>query len=133
MATKLSAAVDDQGVPYALICTPANCSDMRLLEPTLAASMIRSPPGTPLYTDKGYDSASNRRVCAAYAYRDRIFRRRTSNSRRTHTRRGVVERFFSWIDKYRRLILRYERYIATYMAMTLLACGCVLETRCSSE
>ena len=43
---------------------------------------------------KGYDSAANRHACAAYGYRDRIFRRRMSNGRRTHAKRGVVEPFF---------------------------------------
>lgn len=129
LATKLSAAVDDLGVPYSLLCTPANQSDMRLLEPTLAGVITAMPAGTPLYTDKGYDSAANRRICLAHGYHDRIFRRRTTNSRRTHAKRGVVERFFSWLDKYRRLILRYERYVTTYMAMTQLACGILLEAR----
>lgn len=129
MATKLSAGVDDEGIPFSLLCTPANVSDMRLFEPTLAAAMLPTPNGTPVYTDKGYDSASNRRACVAYGYRDRIFRRRTVNGRRTHAKRGVVERFFSWLDKYRRLIVRYERRVETYMGMTLLACGCLLERR----
>ena len=129
MATKLSAAVDDQGVPYSLLCTPGNQSDMRLLQPTLAAAIVPTPTGTPLYTDKGYDSTANQHMCTAYGYRDRIFRRRTSNSRRTHAKRGIVERFFSWMDKHRRLILRYERYVDTYMAMTYLACGCLLAAR----
>ena len=30
LATKLSVVVDDLGVPYSLLCTPANQSDMRL-------------------------------------------------------------------------------------------------------
>ena len=106
-----------------------NQSDMRLLQPTLAAAIVPTPTGTPLYTDKGYDSAANRHTCVAHGYRDRIFRRRTSNGRRTHAKRGVVERFFSWLDKHRRLILRYERYVDTYMAMTYLACGCLLAAR----
>ena len=129
MATKLSAAVDDDGIPYSLLCTPANHSDVRLLEPTLAAAMVPAPSGTLLYADKGYDSAANRRVCASHGYLDRIFRRRTISGRRTHARRGVVERFFSWLDTYRRLVLRYERYVDTYMAMTQLACGQLLEAR----
>ena len=129
MATKVSATVDDLGVPYSLLFTPANQSDMRLLQPTLAAVMANPPPGTPLYADKGYDSLSNRRICSEHGYRDRIFRRRTTNTRRTHATRGVVERFFSWIDKYRRLIVRYERYVKTYAAMAHLACGLLLEAR----
>ena len=129
MATKLSVLVDDRGVLHTLLCTPANHSDMRLLQPTLSANNIRIPRGTPLFADKGYDSAANRHTCIAHGYSDRLFRRRTKNGRRTHAKRGVVERFFSWLDKYRRLILRYERYVNTYIAMTHLACGHLLEAR----
>jgi putative transposase len=128
-ATKLSAAVDDTGIPYSLLCSPGNQSDMRLLHATLEAAIVPTPSGTPLYADKGYDSAANRRTCIAFGYRDRLFRRRTVNGRRTHAKRGVVERFFSWLDKYRRLIMRYERYVATYMGMTYMACGRLLEAR----
>ena len=72
---------------------------------------------------KGYDSAVNRHICVAYGYRDRILRRRTSNGRRTHAKRDVIERIFSWLDKHRRLILRYERCVDTYMRTTCLPCG----------
>ena len=40
MATKLSAAVDDGGVPYSLLCTPGNQSDMRLLQPAGIENMM---------------------------------------------------------------------------------------------
>jgi hypothetical protein len=52
MATKLSAAVDDEGVPYSLLCTPGNQSDMRLLQPTLAAAIVPTPTETPLYGER---------------------------------------------------------------------------------
>ncbi len=129
MATKVSTIVDDRGTPFALLCTPANQSDMRLLEPTLAAVMAPIARGTQLYADKGYDSANNRRICHQYGLRDRIFRRRTENGPRTHARRGVVERFFSWIDKYRRLILRYEKQVVVYESMTYFASGILLQAR----
>ena len=58
---------DDKGVPYSLLCTPASQSDMRLLQPTYAAGIVPASAGTPLYAGKGYDSATNRHICAAYA------------------------------------------------------------------
>ena len=129
MATKVSALVDDNGVPFSILCHPANQSDMRLLQPTLDSTIVALPRRIPLYADKGYDSAFNRNVSVTRGYRDRIFRRRCTNGRRAHAKRGVVERFFSWLDKYRRLILRYERHIATYESMTYIACGILLQAR----
>ena len=86
-ATKLSVLVDDLGVPLSLLFTPANCSDARLMDPTLEAAILKPPGGTPLYADKGYDSAHNRTVCHRHGLADRIFRRRTVNGRRTHAKR----------------------------------------------
>ena len=128
-ATKVSAVVDDIGVAHGLHFCPANLSDMKLFEPTMASLFTCLDQGKELYADKGYDSAANRETCQRYGMRDRLFRRRTTNSRRTHAKRGVVERFFSWIDKYRRLILRYERSVSLYEALTLMACGILLEKK----
>ena len=90
-ATKLFAAVDDQGIPYSLLCTPANQSDMRLRQPTRAAAIVPSLAGIPIYTDKGYDSAANRQTCLSHGFAIVSF----VEERRTHAKRGVVERFFS--------------------------------------
>ena len=67
-ATKLSALVDDLGIPHALLVTPANVSDQRLLEPTLQAIASSSHRGRELFADKGYDSASNRGICRRYGF-----------------------------------------------------------------
>ena len=82
-----------------------------------------------MFADKGYDSARNRAHCREYGLRDRIFKRRTINGPRTHAKRGVIERFFSWHDKYRRLLVRYEQGIGIYLEMTYLAAGNLLANR----
>ena len=110
---------------HALHSTAANCSDMKLLQPTLAKMMTRVP-NLELYADKGYDSRANRSHCTRAGFKDRIFKRRACNGRRTHAKRGVVERFFSWLDKQRRLIVRYEQQMFVYNEMTFLACGQLL-------
>ena len=128
-ATKLSTIVDDLGTPFVAHCTPANHSDMCLMDPTLQSLLVGLEKGAEFYADKGYDSRNNRRICRSYGLRDRIFKRRSINVRRTHAKRGVIERFFSWIDKYRRLIVRYEKYITVYESMTYLAFGLITERR----
>ena len=128
-ATKMSAIVDDLGVPYGALFSPGNHSDFKLFEPTLDSVLIPLERGKEMYGDKGYDSRTNRDACAQHGLRDRLFRRRTKNGRRTHARRGVVERFFSWIDKYRRLLVRYERYVSVYSSMCFLTFGMVLQNR----
>ena len=128
-ASKMPCIVDDLGVPFGVLFTPANQSDLKLFDSTLNSTLTPLDLGKELYADKGYDSKANRAVCARHGLRDRIFRRRTKNGRRTHARRGIIERFFSWVDKYRRLLVRYEKYISVYTSMTFLACGMMLQLR----
>jgi len=128
-ATKLSTIVDDIGVPYCILLTPANMSDFRLFEPTLKKTLVPLEKGKEIFADKGYDSKENRESAVKFGLKDRIFKRRTTNCRRTHVKRGIIERVFSWVDKYRRLILRYEKYVDVYASMTYLAFGEILEKR----
>lgn len=74
--------------------------------------------GKELFADKGYDSAMNRRICKSYGFKDRIYKRRTINGKRTHAKKSVVERYFSWHDKYRRLLVSYEQNVKIYLGMT---------------
>ena len=128
-ATKLSVLVDDLGVPVSLVTSPGNVSDMRLFTPVMDAKMTHLRPGVEVFADKGYDSRANREDCRRRGFRDRIFRRRSTNGRRTHAKRGVVERFFAWHDKYRRLLLRYEGKVLVYENLSLIAMGTLLERR----
>jgi len=132
-ATKFSVVVDDQGMPFSFLFTGANESDMRLFDRTLGCALQTLVPETPMYADKGYDSRANRHCAESYGLRDRLFKRRSSNTRRTHARRGVVERFFAWHDKQRRLVQRYEQKIHIYASMTFLFAGGLLEKRVRIE
>ena len=77
-ATKMSVVVDDRGVMLGSLFTPANWSDVRLLEPTLREVFIRLEQGKELYADKGYDSKSNRTLCSRQELKDRIFRKKNT-------------------------------------------------------
>ena len=130
-ATKFSVVVDDVGVPHAFLFTGANVSDMILFEKTIDTSLVPLHPGTPMYADKGYDSRRNKEACTnKFGLADRLFRRRTTNTRRTHAKRGVVERFFAWQDKQRRLLVRYEQRIHVYASMVYIFAGALLSKTC---
>lgn len=124
-ATKLSAIVDDIGIPHALRCDPGNTSDMKLFGSTLNHMMTKIR-NIEMFADKGYDSRTNRNICRRAGLSDRIFKRKATCGKRTHAKRNVVERFFSWMDKQRRLLLRYEQKVFVYMEMTFIACGRLL-------
>ena len=119
--TKLSAVVDQDGLPLSLVFFPANVHDVHTVEPTLKRRIVSSDRSEPLYADKGYDSKKVRTTIRQYGNLDRVSKRGTIVHRVVNRRRNIVERFFSWLDKNRRLILRYDALIASYESWTWLA------------
>jgi transposase len=127
-ASKLSVVTDQNGMIHAFHSAKGNVPDVCLLESTLR-SMIGNVDSVELFADKGYDSKRNRMVCAAVGLKDRISRKRCKTGKRQNGKRVVVENVFAWLDKYRRLILRYEVHISTYEAFTMFAAGNILCNR----
>jgi len=132
-ATKLSALVDQNGMPIALKFFPANCHDVHTVESTLSDAIEPQAKSYPLYADKGYDSQAVRRIIRGHGYIDRVGKRKTVVHRVVNRRRNVVERFFSWLDKSRRLIVRYDALITSYEAWTWLASLRLLFFRTESD
>ena len=87
MSTKLSAIVDDTGIPVGFHVAPGNVSDMKLLDPSLKAILLPHQRRLEIFADKGYDSKFNRGICRDLGYRDRILKRKCKHSKRTHGRR----------------------------------------------
>ena len=121
--------MDDLGIPLALAFFPGNMSDYNTVSGTCERSVWRPASRIPLYADKGYDSARVRGVIWSHGYIDRVSKRRVRIHRLVNRRRGIVERFYSWMDKYRRLILRYDSYAQSYESWTWLACCQLLSRR----
>jgi transposase len=114
--TKRHALVDANGVPLALLLSPANVHDSRLLEPLLdAVPAIRQCAGRPrkrpgkLHADKGYDHDRCRRACRERGIVPRVARRGVEGSERLGRHRWVIERTLAWFARFRRLTVRYER------------------------
>ena len=120
-ATKLSAVVDQDGLPLSLVFFPANVHDVHTVEPTLNHRIVVPCPSQPLYADKGYDSKKVRTMIRQHGNIDRVGKRGTIVHRVVNRRRNIVERFFSLLDKNRRLILRYDALITSYESWTWLA------------
>lgn len=120
-ATKLSAIVDQNGLPLSLVFFPANVHDVHTVEPTLNHRIVDPYISQPLYADKGYDSKKVRTTIQQHGNLDRVGKRGTIVHRVVNRRRNIVERFFSWLDKNRRLILRYDALIISYESWTWLA------------
>ena len=130
-ATKLSAIVNHEGVAVSLVPFPANTSDYKTVDDTLLQTLVSIDKSCAMYADKGYDSRKVRESFRSVGYIDRVSRRGTVSHRVVNRRRIVVERFFSWLDKNRRLLVRYDAFVSNYMSWTWLACCKLVGSRIS--
>ena len=127
---------DENGIPIAVVIDGANRHDMKLLETTLEAQRI-VPDECPsdeqrhLCLDKGYDYAAIREIVKAWGYVGQIPPRNESERMiddilNYRARRWVVERTHSWMNRFRRLLIRWEKRPENYLGMLHLACACIV-------
>jgi len=131
--TKRSLLVDGRGVPLAVVVDGANRHDMKLVAATLDGLVIARPdPETAaqhLCLDAGYDYDAVRRETGERGYTAHI-RRRADERTEPHpdgkARRWVVECAHSWLNRSRRLLVRWEKKGENYLAFIQLACAQLL-------
>jgi putative transposase len=133
LGTKRSVLTEGQGIPLGVAVDGANRHDMKLVEATLEAMMIKRPEPTVawpqhLCLDKGYDYDAVRETLEAWGYTAHI-RRRGEEVQATRempgyrARRWVVERTHAWMNRFRRLLIRWEKKIENYLALLHFACA----------
>ena len=129
--------VDGHGVPLGLHLASGNAADVSEAPAALATIRVPRLRGRPrcrpagLAADRGYDSRAFRQSLARRGIRHSIPRRHQAHRRQRgrpplvhptlSTNRWKVERFFAWLNGYRRLAVRYERYAFMHLALLHLA------------
>jgi len=124
--------VDCQGIPLAILLTAANVNETTMLEPTLdAIDPIKRPRGRPrkrpdkLHADKGYESKKNKAALRRRGIAPRIARKGIESKQRLGRHRWVVERTHSWLNRFRRLKVRYERRADIHEAFLKIGCALI--------
>jgi transposase len=127
--------VDRNGIPLAVGQSAANVHDSKMMEETLdAIRPIHGPRGRPgrprkrpqkLHADKGYDFPRCRKALRKRGIEGRIARRGVDSSERLGRYRWVVERTLSWLNRFRRLKVRYERRVDIHQAFLDLGCALI--------
>ena len=111
---------------------------MKLVEATLANVKVRTGPrqrGKPkrLIGDRGYDSNALRALLVKRGI-EPIIPARSNNAVATHQdgrklrryqRRWIIERSNSWLQTFRRLVVRYERSAKIFAALVHMACALI--------
>jgi len=133
--TKRSLLTDASGIPLGLVVDGANRVDFKLTRQTIQSIPIARPQPTEqtpqgMCQDKGYDFEEVRQILAEFGFTPHIRARgEEAKSIRDEpgfkARRWVVERTHSWMNRFRRLLIRWEKKEANYLGMLHLACALI--------
>lgn len=133
--TKRSLLTEATGVPLGLAVASANKVDFRLVRETLESIPIKRPRPTRkapqgLCLDKGYDYTEVDDLVDEFGFTGHIARRGQDpkvikRAARGKARRWVVERTHSWMNRFRRILVRWEKRADTYIAMLHLSCALI--------
>jgi putative transposase len=124
---KRSLLVDGRGVPLGVVIDGANRNDHKLMRQTIETLAVARPSPSPaaphnLCLDKGYDYAEVRELAKEFAFTLHLRTRGEELRERVHhigakARRWVVERTHSWLNRFRRILIRWEKKPENYLAM----------------
>lgn len=141
--SKISLLVERHGRPIACVIVPANVHDATVYQPTLAACCIPRPRGRPvtrpgeILADAAYDTQAIRRTNRRRGIKTMIPVNRRSRKKLKRGRpyrfdpehyvtRTAVERCFSWLKSFRKLVPRYERLEHSFRGLVVVACTLIV-------
>jgi IS5 family transposase len=134
LGTKRHLLTDKNGIPLSVVITAANTHDMKAAIRTLDRVVLRKRPKDTqnLCLDKGYDFPEIEHESVSRGYIPHI--RHRGEGRRTvknvhRVRRWVVERTNSWHNRFRKLLVRYEKKVENYLGLVQLACCVIIYRR----
>jgi len=131
--TKRSVLTDGQGVPIGLAVDGANRNDFKMARETFESIAVERPDPTPdapqgLCLDKGYDYDEVRELLDEFGFTAHIRARgEEAKALKEETgfkaRRWVVERTHSWMNRFRRVLIRWDKKVRNYLGFLHLACA----------
>jgi putative transposase len=132
---KRSLLMEGPGVPLGLVVAGANRPDMKLLAPTLYRIVLERPEPSAeqpqgLCLDKGDDSAEVRATLTVFGFTAHI-RARGEEAQALkrqagfRARRWVVERTHRWMNRFRRVLIRWDKKADNYLAFLHFACALI--------
>lgn len=123
--------MDERGVPLSLVASGANRHDVKLLPATLAGIVTPCPANVQphLCADAGYKGQPAHDAIVAAGYVPHVRQRREEAAdraaRRQPARRWVVERTHAWFNRFRKLLVSFEKSEASYVGLLSLAAALI--------
>jgi putative transposase len=122
-------------VPVGLVIAGANRPDLKLGKATIESIGVTRPRPTKKrpqgrWLDKGYDDAEVRDTLQEFRFTAHIRARgEEAQALKRHAgaraRRWVVERTHSWMNRFRRVLIRWDKKGENYLAFLHFACALI--------
>jgi transposase len=133
IGAKRSLLTEGGGVPIGLAVEGANRNDFKMVRETIESLPVKRPAPTPampqgMCLDKGYDYDEVRDLLAEFGFTAHI-RARGEEAKALkqdagfRARRWVVERTHSWMNRFRRVLIRWDKKVCNYLGFLHLACA----------
>jgi transposase len=126
------AVADRHGLPVAVYVESATPHEVKLATATLVQMIVPESPRN-LIGDNAYDSDKLDAELRQYGIEliaphriNRINETQDLRLMRRYRRRWKIERLFAWLQNFRRLVVRYERYAENFLGMLYLGCCLIL-------
>jgi putative transposase len=139
IGTKRSVRTDGGGVPIGLAVEGAKHHDFKMARETIARLPVKRPEpssATPqgLCLDKGDDDDDVRDLLAEFGFTAHIRGRGEEAKALTQAagfkaRRWVVERPHSWMKRFRRILIRWDKQVRNYLGFLHVACASITYQR----
>ena len=134
MGTKRSVLTDETGLPLSIVLSGANTHDIKLLEETLDRIVIQRPKSSgkstqDLCLDAGYTGSKDRveeRSYIAHICPRSEEKRELQQNPAFKARRWVVEVTHSFFNRFRKLLVRFEKKAANYLGLLHFACAIIV-------
>jgi putative transposase len=133
LGTTRRVLTDGHGLPRGIAVEGAHRHEMQVVDAPVEALIITRPEPTvphpqPRCLDQGYDDDAVRATLAAWSDTAHIRHRgEEAQAKRDlpgdRARRWVVERTHAWMNRFRRLRIRWEKTVENYLALRHLACA----------
>lgn len=126
LGSKRSLLTDGRGIPLSVVADGANRNDHKLMRETLDSLVVPRPVPSDeapqhLCLDKGYDYQEPRDLAREFGFTLHLRTRGEEIEAKRHAgaraRRWVVERAHSGMNRFRRILVRWEKKPANYLAM----------------
>jgi putative transposase len=118
-----------------VVVAGANRPDMKVVKDTVDSVVVKRPRPTKqrpqgMWLDKGYDYAEVRETLRGFGFTAHI-RARGEEARALkrqvgfRARRWVVDRTHSWMNRFRRVLIRWDKKVDNYLAFLHFACALI--------